>query len=89
MDISWFRSVGRRVFTMATAVALLSAVPSAAQADGPADLEVESYVLPLGSATLSLEELQSDGGMQRLRNIARNAEPIAQLPHEPLGPAAS
>lgn len=74
---------------MATAVALLSAVPSMAQADASADLEVESYVLPLGSATPSLEELQSEGGMQRLRDIARTAEPIAQLPYETVGSAAS
>ncbi|MFF4983803.1 hypothetical protein ACFY3O_27590 [Streptomyces sp. NPDC001046] len=74
---------------MATAVALLSAVPSMAQADVPADLEVESHVLPIGSAVPSLEELQSEGGMQRLRDIARKAEPIAQLPHETVGPAAS
>ncbi|WDV49669.1 hypothetical protein PV963_04475 [Streptomyces coeruleorubidus] len=27
--------------------------------------------------------------MERLRDIARNAEPIAQLPYETVGPAAS
>ncbi|WP_158761625.1 hypothetical protein [Streptomyces sp. NRRL S-146] len=62
---------------MATAVALLSAVPSMAQADASADLEVESYVLPIGSAMPSLEELQSQDGLERLRDMARDAEPIA------------
>jgi hypothetical protein len=89
MHIPWLKRAGRQTLTMATTVALLSAVPSIAQADASADLEVESYVLPIGSATPSLEELQSAGGMERLRDIARSAEPIARLPHETVGPAAS
>jgi hypothetical protein len=74
---------------MAIAVALLSVTPSMAQARVTADLEVESYVLPVGSTAPSLEELQNEHGMERLRDIARNAEPIAQLPYETVGPAAT
>lgn len=90
MHIPWFRRARRQALTMATAVALLSAAaPSMAQADTSADPEVESYVLPLGSETPSLEELQSERGLDRLRDVAQNAEPVAQLPQETAGPAAS
>ncbi|MFF7258676.1 hypothetical protein ACFZCL_00055 [Streptomyces sp. NPDC008159] len=74
---------------MATTVALLLAAPSAAQADESMDVEVESYVLPLGSTAPSLEELQSQHGMELLRDMAQDAESIAELPNETVGPAAA
>lgn len=62
------------------------AVSSAANSD---DLRVESYVLPVGAAKPSLEELQSGRGVQRLQELARQAEPGVGLAAETVGPAAS
>lgn len=90
MHIPWLGRVCRQAMTMATAVALLSAAaPTMAHADGATDLRVESYVLPAGTAIPSLKELQSKRGMERLRDLTRRAEPLAQLPQETAGPAAS
>ncbi|WP_225860576.1 NucA/NucB deoxyribonuclease domain-containing protein [Streptomyces triticiradicis] len=75
---------------MMTTVALLSAAaPSMAWAEGPADLHVESYTLPAGTAAPSLEELRSEGGTERLRELARTAEPGARTAQETVGPARS
>ncbi|WP_245238664.1 hypothetical protein [Streptomyces sp. MZ04] len=52
-------------------------------------MRVESYVLPSGAARPSLEQLQSPGGMDRLRSLARALEPQAPLAAETVGPAAS
>ncbi|MDO0916831.1 hypothetical protein QQM39_40295 [Streptomyces sp. DT2A-34] len=78
------------MLTIGTAIGVLSAAaPSLANADGAADLRVESYVLPSGAAKPSLTELQSGRGMERLRELARKAEPGARLAQETVGPAAS
>ncbi|MFE7615002.1 NucA/NucB deoxyribonuclease domain-containing protein [Streptomyces sp. NPDC057496] len=50
---------------------------------------MESYTLPAGAAKPSLEDLQSGSGMQRLQELAAQAEPKARLPLETVGPAAS
>ncbi|MFJ6662226.1 hypothetical protein ACIQNG_38675 [Streptomyces sp. NPDC091377] len=73
-----------------TAVAVVSAAaPSATGAGSPDDLRVESYVVPVGAVKPSLEELQSGRGVERLRQLARQAEPGARLARETAGPAAS
>jgi hypothetical protein len=70
---------------------LLGSCLSTAQAaeDSSDDLRVESYVLPVGAAKPSLEELQSGQGMERLRELAGQAEPGVGLAAETVGPAAS
>ncbi|MFB6879111.1 NucA/NucB deoxyribonuclease domain-containing protein [Streptomyces sp. NPDC056323] len=50
---------------------------------------MESYILPVGAAKPSLEDLQSGSGMQRLRDLVAQTEPGARLPLETAGPAAS
>ncbi|MER6609842.1 NucA/NucB deoxyribonuclease domain-containing protein [Streptomyces sp. NPDC000927] len=50
---------------------------------------MESYVLPVGAAKPSLEDLQGGSGMQRLRDLVAQAEPGARLPLETVGPAAT
>ncbi|MFJ8197150.1 NucA/NucB deoxyribonuclease domain-containing protein [Streptomyces sp. NPDC096152] len=50
---------------------------------------MESYVLPAGAAKPSLQDLRSGSGMQRLQELAAQAEPEARLPLETVGPAAS
>ncbi|WP_307026255.1 NucA/NucB deoxyribonuclease domain-containing protein [Streptomyces canus] len=76
--------------TTGTAVAVLSAAaPSLASAGSSVDLRVESYVLPVGAKKPTLEDLQSGRGMDRLRQLARQAEPGTELAQETVGPAAS
>lgn len=54
--------------------------PVAANTAGAGDLRVQSYVLPVGAAKPSLQDLQSGEGMQRLRDLAAQAEPGARMP---------
>ncbi|MCC9706029.1 hypothetical protein E4N62_12635 [Streptomyces sp. MNU76] len=75
----------------AVAVSVLgSSLTTARAADNsPDDLRVDSYVLPVGAAKPSLEELRSGRGMERLRELVRQAEPGTGLAAETVGPAAS
>ncbi|MFI9648390.1 hypothetical protein ACIHAA_19090 [Streptomyces sp. NPDC052040] len=70
-------------------VAVLTATPSAASADDVGELRVESYVLPVGAAKPSLEQLQNGDGLARLRKLAAASESQAQMPFETVGPAVS
>ncbi|MER7496434.1 hypothetical protein ABT033_28040 [Streptomyces pharetrae] len=70
-------------------MALLTAAPSVASAGDAGELRVETYVLPVGAAKPSLEELKNGEGMARLRQLAAAAESQAQMPLETAGPAAS
>jgi hypothetical protein len=74
---------------MATAALLSAAAPSMARAERPTDLHVESYMLPAGTAAPLLKELRSEGGTERLRELARSAEPGARTAQETVGPARS
>lgn len=81
------RRLTAQVVAVMVPVAVLSAAPSAANADDAGELRAETFVLPAGAEKPSLEELQNKNGMARLRQLA--AEPQAQLPLETVGPAAS
>lgn len=81
---------GKLLAASAVALGLLSSGLTTAQAlDNSDDLRVESYVLPVGAAKPSLKDLQSGQGMERLRELAGQAEPGAALAAETVGPAAS
>jgi hypothetical protein len=89
MNKAWWRLSGG-LLTTGTALAVVSAAaPVAANPAGAADLRVQSYVLPVGAAKPSLQDLQRGEGMQRLRDLAAQAEPGARMPLETVGPAAS
>ncbi|WP_234370582.1 NucA/NucB deoxyribonuclease domain-containing protein [Streptomyces scabiei] len=79
------------ILTGVVAVTVFGSCLTTAQAsdNGSDDLRVESYVLPVGAAKPSLEELRSGRGMERLRALARQAEPGAGLAAETVGPATS
>ncbi|GAV38199.1 NucA/NucB deoxyribonuclease domain-containing protein [Streptomyces acidiscabies] len=79
------------LYTGAVAMMVLGSCLTTAQAadNGPDDLRVESYVLPVGAAKPSLEDLQSGRGMERLRELVGQAEPGVGLAAETVGPAAS
>ncbi|MFD9280268.1 hypothetical protein ACFWD7_23690 [Streptomyces mirabilis] len=70
-------------------LAVASATPVPASADGSDDLRVESYVLPVGAVKPSLEDVQNGRGMERLRELAAQAEPGVGLAAETVGPAAT
>ncbi|GAA5046582.1 hypothetical protein GCM10023336_11240 [Streptomyces similanensis] len=83
------RRLAGQIAAVMLPVAAVTAMPSAASADGVGDLRVETYVLPVGAAKPALGELQDGDGLARLRQLAAASEPHAQIPQETVGPAAS
>lgn len=62
MVTTWFRRRAAQAVAVILLAALLTVAPSAATAADAGELWVETYVLPLGSAMPSLEELQNGDG---------------------------
>ncbi len=73
-----------------TAAALLPTLsPATADSGEASEMRVESFVLPLGAAKPSLEDLRAGDGMEQLDRLAREMEPEARIAPETMGPAAS
>ncbi|MFD9097673.1 hypothetical protein [Streptomyces collinus] len=74
---------------MTALVVVSAAAPSLANADQRDDLQVESYILPVGSPRPSLKELATPQGREELRDLAGKADPVARLAQETRGPVTS
>lgn len=81
------RLVRTGLATVMLPIVMLAAGTPAASADQ--NLQVETYVLPLGASKPSLSQLQQSDGLSRLRQLAAQGEPSARLPLETTGPAAA
>ncbi|MEU4497152.1 hypothetical protein AB0F96_27835 [Streptomyces sp. NPDC023998] len=90
MRIPWFRHAHGRTIALLTVAALLpTAAPSAAASAGADDLRVETYVLPLGTSTPSLDEIRTRGAQETLRRLSSEMQSEARPAAETVGPAAS
>ncbi|WP_328394562.1 hypothetical protein OHS70_06450 [Streptomyces sp. NBC_00390] len=89
MRIPWFRHARGQTIALLTVAALLpAAAPSAAASAGADDLRVETYVLPPGASTPSLDEIRTEGAKESLRRLTNEMQ-SARLAAETVGPAAS
>lgn len=90
MTRPWLGTTCRGALAAILAVAVLpAAAPGVAAADDSPAQSVQTYALPFGAPRPSLKQLQTDGGTDRLRSMAREAEAQAPLTAaETVGPAA-
>ncbi|MFF3686199.1 hypothetical protein [Streptomyces sp. NPDC002187] len=90
MRIPWFRHArGRTIALLNVAAPLPTAAPSAAASAGADDLRVDTYVLPPGTSTPSLDEIRTEGTKETLRRLTSELRSEARLAAETVGPAAT